>query len=61
MKIWGIGRNSANDSVTHREKIVLQNPRNSYYDNVSSVYHALFLILLVALLVFVCVALLYNT
>ena len=61
MKKWSFGRNALSQADSKREKIHLQNPRNAYYDSVSGIYHALFLIFLAALLVFVCVAMLCNT
>ncbi len=60
MKKWNIGRKTESDAVASKEQINLQNPRNTYYDNVSNIYHTLFLIFLAALLVFVCVSILCN-
>ena len=61
MKTWSFGSKAVSQSGTAREKIDLHGPRNGYYDNVSGIYHALFLVFLAALLVFMCVALLCNT
>ena len=60
MKKWRFGRKTASVSTVQAEQIHLNNPRNAYYDNVSGVYHALFLIFLAALLVFSCVAMLTH-
>ena len=60
MKLWSFGRSAVSQSDSKRERINLENPRNAYYDGVSGIYHALFLIFLAALLVFVCVAMLCN-
>lgn len=59
MKLWSLSKSTV-QSDSKRERINLENPRNAYYDGVSGVYHALFLIFLAALLVFVCVAMLCN-
>ena len=59
MKLWSLSKSTV-QSDSKRERIILENPRNAYYDGVSGVYHALFLIFLAALLVFVCVAMLCN-
>lgn len=60
MKKWSFGRKAESGEVANGEQINLQMPRNAYYDNVSNVYHSLFLILMAALLVFVVVAMLCN-
>ena len=60
MKKLKLSHKAASASGLEKEKIQLQNPRNAYYDNVSGVYHALFLITVVLLLVFTCVAMLTN-
>ena len=60
MKKWSIGRKGLQNASVEGEQVKLQSPRNAYYDSVSNVYHALFLILLAALLVFICVAMLCN-
>ncbi len=60
MKKWSLGNKTSSGTVAAKEQINLQNPRNAYYDNVSNIYHSLFLIFLAALLVFVCVSMLCN-
>ena len=60
MKKWSFRRKAISDTVSAKEHVALQNPRNPYYDHVSNIYHALFLVLLAALLVFVCVSMLCN-
>ncbi len=60
MKKWNFGKKAASDAVAVKEQIDLQNPRNAYYDNISNIYHTLFLVFLAALLVFVCVSMLCN-
>ena len=60
MKKWSLGNKTSFGTVAAKEQINLQNPRNAYYDNVSNIYHSLFLIFLAALLVFVCVSMLCN-
>lgn len=59
MKKWNFGKKAA-DASAMAEPISMQTPRNAYYDGISNIYHSLFLILLAALLVFVCVAMLCN-
>ena len=60
MKKWSFGRKSASNTVSVKEQINLQNPRNAYYDNVSNLYHTLFWVFLAALLVFVFVSMSCN-
>ncbi len=60
MKKWSFGRKTSSRAIGAKEQIDLQNPRNVYYDNVSNIYHSLFLVFLAALLVFVCVSMLCN-
>ena len=60
MKKWSFGKKAASDAVAVKEQIDLQNPRNAYYDNISNIYHTLFLVFLAALLVFVCVSMFCN-
>ena len=60
MKKCSFSRKAASDTVAEKEQIDLQNPRNAYYDNISNIYHTLFLVFLAALLVFVCVSMLCN-
>lgn len=60
MKKWLFSRKKAVEAETGAEQIDLQMPRNAYYDQVSNVYHSLFLIFMAALLVFVVVAMLCN-
>ena len=59
MKKWIFGK-KAETNVAAAEPVNLQEPRNAYYDGVSGVYHLLSIVLLAALLVFVCVAMLCN-
>lgn len=59
MKKWNFGKRAA-DAASFAEPIRMQTPRNAYYDGISNIYHSLFLVLLAALLVFVCVAMLCN-
>ena len=60
MKKCSFSRKAASDTVAEKEQINLQNPRNAYYDNISNIYHTLFLVFLAALLVFVCASMLCN-
>ncbi len=60
MKKWLFDRKKAADPASGTEQVELQMPRNAYYDQVSNVYHSLFLIFMAALLVFVVVAMLCN-
>lgn len=60
MKKWSLGNKTSFGAAAAKEQINLQKPRNAYYDNVSNIYHSLFLIFLAALLVFVCVSMLCN-
>ncbi len=57
MRKWVFTRKAETGAA---EPVNLQEPRNVYYDGVSNIYHSLFIILLAALLVFVCVAMLCN-
>lgn len=57
MKKWIFGKKAGAEAA---EPVHLQGPRNEYYDGVSNIYHLLFIILLTALLVFVCVAMMCN-
>ena len=57
MKKWILGKSTKQAAV---EPIQLQTSRNQYYDGVSNVYHMAFIVLLAALLVFVCIAMLCN-
>lgn len=60
MKKWSFNKKSEAKAVSEKEQVVLQNPRNAYYDGISNIYHSLFLIFLAALLVFVFVSMLCN-
>ena len=60
MKKWRLGKKAALHADAQQEQVDLKLPRNPYYDNISNVYHSLFLIFLAALLVFSCVAILCN-
>ncbi len=60
MKKRSFSRNASSNTAVAKERINLQNPRNAYYDKVSNIYHALFLIFLAALLVFVLISMLCN-
>lgn len=60
MKKWSLGRKASSDTVAPAEQIDLKNPRNAYYDGISNIYHALFLIFLAALLIFTSVSVLCN-